>query len=146
MGGTTTGGFPYVTPDDHPLQFPAHSQALANKLQADSTASTSGVLTVAGTWTLLAGSQVVRRNGWIAAYGQASKPTTPASGDQLAWMPAGFAVGATWWTWASGAVASGGGLKMYLMSVDATGAIKVRGSSQPAAAETITFQFTFPAA
>ena len=34
MSGVTTNGWPYVTPDDHPLEFPAHSQALANKLEA----------------------------------------------------------------------------------------------------------------
>lgn len=34
MSGTTAGGWPYVTPDDHPKEFPAHSQALAQKLDA----------------------------------------------------------------------------------------------------------------
>jgi len=34
MGGTTTNGWPYVTPDDHPFEFPAASQTLANKLDA----------------------------------------------------------------------------------------------------------------
>jgi hypothetical protein len=33
MGGTTADGWPYVTPDDHPKEFPAHSQGLANGLQ-----------------------------------------------------------------------------------------------------------------
>lgn len=33
MSGTTTHGWPYVTPDDHPLQFPAASQVLAEKLE-----------------------------------------------------------------------------------------------------------------
>jgi hypothetical protein len=32
MGGTTTGGIPYVTPDDHPKEYPAASQALAAKI------------------------------------------------------------------------------------------------------------------
>jgi hypothetical protein len=34
MGGTTTHGWPYVTPDDHPFEYPAASQALANKLES----------------------------------------------------------------------------------------------------------------
>jgi hypothetical protein len=34
MGGTTANGWPYVTPTDKPKEFPAASQALANKLQA----------------------------------------------------------------------------------------------------------------
>lgn len=34
MSGTTEHGWPYVTPEDHPLEFPTHSQALANKLDA----------------------------------------------------------------------------------------------------------------
>jgi len=33
MGGVTPHGVPYVTPDDHPAEFPAHSQALANALE-----------------------------------------------------------------------------------------------------------------
>lgn len=32
MSGTTANGWPYVTPDDHPKEFPAASQALAQKL------------------------------------------------------------------------------------------------------------------
>jgi hypothetical protein len=40
MSGTTAGGWPYVTPDDHPVEFPAHSQALANKLEAGGTVAT----------------------------------------------------------------------------------------------------------
>lgn len=34
MSGTTAHGWPYVTPDDHPVEFPAASQALANKLES----------------------------------------------------------------------------------------------------------------
>jgi hypothetical protein len=34
MSGSTVHGFPYVTPDDHPKEFPASSQALANKLES----------------------------------------------------------------------------------------------------------------
>lgn len=34
MPGSTAHGWPYVTPDDHPVEFPAHSQALATKLEA----------------------------------------------------------------------------------------------------------------
>lgn len=34
MTGTTASGWPYVEPDDHPKEWPAHSQALANKLEA----------------------------------------------------------------------------------------------------------------
>lgn len=36
MSGTTTSGWPYVTPDDHPVEYPAASQALANLLEARS--------------------------------------------------------------------------------------------------------------
>lgn len=34
MSGTTTHGWPYVTPDDHPKEYPAASQQLAEKLEA----------------------------------------------------------------------------------------------------------------
>lgn len=34
MGGVTPRGYPYVVSTDHPLEAPAHSQALANKLEA----------------------------------------------------------------------------------------------------------------
>lgn len=39
MSGTTTDGWPYVTPDDHPKEYPAASQQLAEKL---STAQSGG--------------------------------------------------------------------------------------------------------
>jgi hypothetical protein len=35
MTGATTNGWPYVTPTDNPKNYPATSQALANKLEAD---------------------------------------------------------------------------------------------------------------
>ena len=34
MGGTTTHGYPYVSPTDHPKEYPAASQALANAIDA----------------------------------------------------------------------------------------------------------------
>lgn len=34
MSGTTSGGWPYVTPDDHPKEYPSASQGLANKLES----------------------------------------------------------------------------------------------------------------
>jgi hypothetical protein len=34
--GVTAHGWPYVEPDDHPLQYPNVSQALAEKLEAES--------------------------------------------------------------------------------------------------------------
>ena len=34
MPATTDGGWGYVLPDDHPVEFPAQSQALANSLEA----------------------------------------------------------------------------------------------------------------
>jgi hypothetical protein len=34
MGGLTANSWPYVTPDDHPKEYPAASQALANKLES----------------------------------------------------------------------------------------------------------------
>jgi len=33
MGGTTTNGYPYVTPDDHPQVYPAASQQLAETIE-----------------------------------------------------------------------------------------------------------------
>ena len=48
MSGATAGGWPYVTPEDHPLEFPTLSQQLATKLQAEITdkvaAGSRGVL------------------------------------------------------------------------------------------------------
>jgi hypothetical protein len=35
MSGTTGQGWPFVTPDDHPKEYPTLSQALAEKLEAD---------------------------------------------------------------------------------------------------------------
>lgn len=34
MPANTAGGWPYVLPADHPLEFPTHSQALAQQLDA----------------------------------------------------------------------------------------------------------------
>ena len=34
MGGVSASGWPYVTPDDHPIDFPAHSLALSNLLES----------------------------------------------------------------------------------------------------------------
>lgn len=34
MSGTTTNGWPYVTPDDHPKEYPAASQALAQMIDS----------------------------------------------------------------------------------------------------------------
>lgn len=36
MPATTANGWPYVLPDDRPVEFPAHSQALAEMLDAGS--------------------------------------------------------------------------------------------------------------
>jgi hypothetical protein len=45
MGGVV-GGWPYITPTDHPKEYPAHSQALAAKLLAvDTPVSWSPALT-----------------------------------------------------------------------------------------------------
>lgn len=44
--GVTPSGWPYVTPDDHPKEYPAHSQQLAEKLEA--TAVVCGESTVTG--------------------------------------------------------------------------------------------------
>jgi hypothetical protein len=48
MAGTSAGGWPYVTPDDHPKDFPTHSQALANKLDGLPASVASGTVTTAG--------------------------------------------------------------------------------------------------
>jgi hypothetical protein len=83
MGGTTISGWPYITPDDHPKEFPAHSQALANMLESQrvggvihasssvpSSTTADNALTVAGTpatWggvTANSSSLVVPVKGW----------------------------------------------------------------------------------
>ena len=51
--GLTPGGWPYATPDDHPLQYPAVSQQLAEKLEAVPVACGGKVqitATLAGGW------------------------------------------------------------------------------------------------
>lgn len=50
MPATTPGGFPYVLPADHPLEFPSHSQALANTLESMDLAPVADVLTPAAGW------------------------------------------------------------------------------------------------
>lgn len=45
MSGTTAGGWPYVTPDDHPKEYPAASQQLAEKIDARLVALPAAVAT-----------------------------------------------------------------------------------------------------
>lgn len=141
---TTPNGYPYVAPADHPLEFPASSQQLANVLDTRvGPATTTGALVVYGGWTLVS-SQVERRNGWVAVRGVLSKSTAPAAGEQIAWLPTGYNPTMEWFGYAFGAVASGGGHKIYIVSVDVNNSVKIRGSAMPAAAEQITISMVYP--
>lgn len=50
MTGVTAGGIPYVTPEDHPLEFPTHSQGLAAKLNGALGNTASLAPTYLGSW------------------------------------------------------------------------------------------------
>ena len=88
MTGTTPNGWPYVTPDDHPLEFPAHSQALAQKLEAV-VAIRSATVSLATNW---AGSITLKRYGTliVATVNSVRKVVTPTANELIGSIPTGF--------------------------------------------------------
>ena len=97
MGGTTAHGYPYVSPTDHPKEWPAASQALANVLEAQNMAvggvshgsasvpsSTTGstAFTVVGT-PLVWGGMTVNASGLV----------TPVTGRYRITLQAAFPTG-----------------------------------------------------
>lgn len=84
MSGTTTSGWPYVTPDDHPYQYPAASQALANKLEVlDKTTTTN--LSTANNFSAQAVIQVTYNGSAAHLSGVVSR----ASGSSTIFLAAG---------------------------------------------------------
>lgn len=57
--GVTAHGWPYVQPDDHPLQYPAVSQSLAEKLETLPQPGTTAALLPTQLGTVLSFAQVV---------------------------------------------------------------------------------------
>lgn len=77
MPANTPGGWPYVLPEDHPLEFPAHSQALANKLQTDATIVIAAMTPATG-WADFGtsyGGLYVTKQGRLVTLGGLVKPT-----------------------------------------------------------------------
>lgn len=67
MPNLTAGGYPYVLPDEHPLEYPAVSQQLAQKLESDLSWFPFGQFGSSGTATTVGPTSVV-----LASAGSAS--------------------------------------------------------------------------
>lgn len=79
MSGVTAGGWPYVTPEDHPLEFPALSQQLANKLESSGATAALGALTPSAGWADFGGIYAglfVTKNGRQVIVDAMLKPTS----------------------------------------------------------------------
>lgn len=104
MSGTTANGWPYVTPDDHPKEFSAASQALAQKLEndlgGDSGWSGAGIVFGNGFTAYTSASWAspeYRRIGDIVYVRGAVQRGTPwAAGDVPLNIPAPFRPSARW--------------------------------------------------
>lgn len=93
---TTADGWPYVLPSDKPVEFPAHSQALANLLESRwDTYETSGVVTLTSPWAVGSGGQaIVTRSGGVVTLELlltvTSNVTLSASWNAVGTVPSGF--------------------------------------------------------
>lgn len=122
---------------------PVNPTDAATKQYVDTDADlVTGTVTPYATW-VLTNTGVYRKNGWCLLRMGATK--SGASGvEQIATLPVGFRPHLEILTLASGGVASGGGLKVYNISIDANGLVKLRGTTFPAASEGVTFDITYP--
>ena len=97
MSGATAGGWPYVTPDDHPLEYPAFSQQFALFAEAQA-AAVLGTLTPASGWVdygTSAGGMHVTRQGKLVTINALMKRTSDLAlvvntGVDVATVPAGL--------------------------------------------------------
>lgn len=113
---------------------------------ADNPTATPGTLAPFGTWAISSHS-MVRKAGWVMLRMAFSKPTAATTGDRFAIVPAGFRPSAEWLGLSAfGAAASGGGHKIYMVSVNAAGELALRGVSYPAAGEALIMAAQWPLA
>ena len=145
MGGITTSGYPYVTPDDHPQVYPAASQQLAESIQtglADLVQFPS--FPGFGDWQIVE-AHTAHRAGWVFIALAIVKNTgsAPAAGEQIATIPAGHrphtSLSAIW------PVAFSGSTGKSLLIL-ATGEIMLNWSGPlPGLGETLYTSFSYPA-
>ena len=75
MPGTTADGWPYILPADHPLEYPAQSQALANLLDSRGLAGELTTWTPRAPW-VASGQLLVTRIGPLVLVDGTVVPTT----------------------------------------------------------------------
>lgn len=97
-----------------------------------------------GTGWTLALSLIAKRAGWVGLKVAGSK--NAAVGIETAFtVPVGFRPVDEWPVTVQGGTGTGGGIKVYAGSIDAAGALRVRGNVYPAASEALTFIANYPA-
>lgn len=96
MPANTAEGWPYLLDEDHPLEYPAHSQAMANLLdQRWDTYQTSGLLVPTTPWSDSGGGLRCTRGAGLVIIEGSMKPTSSQSMAvgtyvNLATIPVGF--------------------------------------------------------
>lgn len=118
----------------------------ATKKYVDSLGSvTTGLVTTSGIWVITL-NRLYKKNGWVVMNLGTSKNAV-GSIETVGTLPTGFRPpGEFSCLVQSSAIATGGGYKIYAGTIDASGLVRLRGSTFPAANEGLTFIASWPLA
>lgn len=144
MPENTPGGWPYVLPADHPLEYPAASQTLANKLdtvavKGDAAWTTPGSLL--NGWVNYGAGTVPFRYRKVAGLVTVQGTIKSGSVNTVFQLPAGYRIGGGFIAYFNGAGNSGSSVSMY---VDSSGNVNVVGYGTGATNAIVMFHITYP--